>query len=176
MEEFDINFDNLDDNLNKMEMENQNHQKNSDKILPKNECFNCEEKPKKTLNMDIFARNLETKLDKMQPRWDVLKEPFNVENIDSIKIANNIAQNTSKKYKSNKKEEIEESSYFQNPLLLTIIFFVLLNLKQTIEFIYDNVSFTRDLNNPYYNLLLRTIIFSLIMFYILKTTKRNGSS
>jgi len=165
MEEFDIDFDKLDDSLKTKPI--------TPNISTTPECLNCSEskndkfaepkKAKKNLNMNMFARNLETKLDNFN---NVDKIP---EKLDTIKL--NLSQNVklskiSKQKEINKDESLLDQVKKQKDIIISVLLFILLNNKNVIEFIYDNFVFTRDINNPYYNLIIRTLLFAIILYVI----------
>ena len=101
--------------------------------------------------MNNFVRNLETNLDNLGKSNN---------NINSIKIKKNVNITKDKSYLA----QFVEYKYLD--ILISMLLFLLLNNKLTIETIYRILSLNID--NPYPNLIIRTIIFGALIFLIKK--------
>ena len=112
---------------------------------------NLSRKEKKNINMNNFVRNLETNLDNLGKSNN---------NINSIKIKKNVNITKDKSYLA----QFVEYKYLD--ILISMLLFLLLNNKLTIETIYRILSLNID--NPYPNLIIRTIIFGALIFLIKK--------
>ena len=59
-------------------------------------------------------------------------------------------------------------NYIHRDILLYILLFMLLNNKFIIELINEKIQFINKLNNPFPNLIIRSIIFGLLIYSIKK--------
>jgi hypothetical protein len=113
-------------------------------------------KKKKNINMNSFVRNLETNLENLN------NSNSNNMNNDSIKI------NDNPKIDNKSQEEYYDiiSNFKYMDILLSVLLFLLLNNKLSIETIYRIPNMSLD--NPYPNLIIRAIVFGLLLFIIKK--------
>lgn len=113
-------------------------------------------KPKKTkkksINMNNFVRDLETNLENLS------KKPIQYDNINSINLKGNINNEKSSTFY----EQCIEFKYLD--IIFSILLFLLLNNKLSIETIYK----IPYIDSPYPNLIIRSIIFGLLLFLIKK--------
>lgn len=100
---------------------------------------------------DIKASNYKNKKSKNEDLFDFLEN--NIEDVHDT----NIKRNKDKKRKNNK-----NFFYKYTDIILCILVFMLLNNKLIIEIIYK-ISFIKNCNHPFPNLLFRTIIFAIIL-------------
>ena len=116
-------------------------------------------KPKKTkkksINMNNFVRDLETNLENLS------KKPSQYDNISSINLKGNINNEKSGGSRTFY-EQCIEFKYLD--IIFSILLFLLLNNKLSIEIIYK----IPYIDSPYPNLLIRSIIFGLLIFLIKK--------
>lgn len=124
-----------------------------DNMMKSIKSNNMSKKKKKNINMNSFVRNLETNLENLNN---------NDNNVDSIKINDNpkIVTNSQEGYY----DMICNFKYMD--ILLSVLLFLLLNNKLSIETIYRIPNMSLD--NPYPNLIIRAIIFGLLLFIIKK--------
>jgi hypothetical protein len=165
----DIDYDKIIENLNSTDLR-------TDQPININK-----ENPKKNLNINQLARNLETELENFsnnQPQpmnmtKNMLKnmEPPKTNNLNSIKIKEKF---TETKQESNvlSKEYLFDLLYSNRELLIIMVIFMILNNKIIIEFIYDKAPLVKNYDSPYPNLIIRTLLFGLIVYlskkYLLK--------
>ena len=144
----DINNTSINTNVNNMAC---NSRDNMMKSIKSN---NTSRKKKKNINMNSFVRNLETNLENLNNS--------NSMNNDSIKLNDNpkIDNNIQGGYY----DMISNFKYMD--ILLSVLLFLLLNNKLSIETIYRIPNMSLD--NPYPNLIIRAVIFGLLLFIIKK--------
>ena len=135
-------------------------------------------RPKKSINMSQFAKNVESDLEKVNIHRYNYNEPL------PVNYSKNIVQNsqlqkleqtinsTPDKLVINKdsKKEVPKHNIIQEykDIVLNVLLFILLNNKFIIEIIYDKIPFVKKYNNPYPNLIIRSILFGLIIWSIKK--------
>lgn len=150
--DIDIDYGKILEDINESNVNNMacNSRDNMMKSIKSN---NMSRKKKKNINMNSFVRNLETNL-----------ENLNNNNIhsDSIKI------NENPKIDNNSQEGYYDiiSNFKYMDILLSVLLFLLLNNKLSIETIYRIPNMSLD--NPYPNLIIRAVIFGLVLFIIKK--------
>lgn len=157
--ETDIDYDNIMNNLNNSDI---------------NDTLKIN--PKINVNINQLVRNIETNIDNYRNHNEPL--PVNltqqmiehsqqnnvIPKIDTIKINN----------QSNKNEEQSMiSNVYSNfnkhiDVMLYMLFFMLLNNKFIIEFIYNKIPYMTKYNSPYPNLIFRSIIFALLILLLKK--------
>ena len=125
-----------------------------DNMIKSIKSNNMSRKKKKNINMNSFVRNLETNLGNLNNSNNM--------NSDSIKINDNpkIDNNLNNGYY----DTIINFKYMD--ILLSVLLFLLLNNKLSIETIYRIPNMSLD--NPYYNLIIRAIVFGILLFIIKK--------
>jgi hypothetical protein len=117
------------------------------------------------INMSELVKNIESDLDNINMPKTIMSTINKKINNDSNNDSNNNINNHSNNYFKN----IMNVKDFKNrDILLYILLFMLLNNKFIIELIYEKVPFIRALNNPYPNLIIRSIIFGLLIYFIKK--------
>ena len=107
-------------------------------------------------NKDLFnlIKDLEDRLDNIETSNTTL---------DSIQVNPPIIKKNKKV--TPQKQNIEKSTCNYNDLIIYIIIFILLNDKFTVGTIYK-FPYIKDINSPYPNLILRTLLFgSLVYLY-----------
>jgi hypothetical protein len=167
MDEFDFDLNNMDEHnignrVDKLKCENNKDQEieldyniilsDINELQPnpkKSQTRELTRKEKKNINMNSFVRNLETNLENLSKN-----DINNNKNIDSIKIN----KEKDKTYLS----IIMEYKYLD--IIFSILLFLLLNNKLTIETIYKLPYM--NLDNPLPNLIIRAIIFGILIFII----------
>lgn len=155
-----------------------------------------EHRPKKQQNMNRFVRDLETNLDNFgkvnlnEPLPVNFTKPMMAKSMQNLQKQKSIEQmgntnngsNTqaSAKTKQEKKQEQpnDESILGQiknffgkiefREIIICMLLFMVLNNKIIIELIYDKIPWIKNVESPYPNLILRTIIFGLILILIKK--------
>jgi hypothetical protein len=176
MEEFDLNFDtNIGTSVFKLKNNIDNNSESEidyDKILDKLDTTETNDtklnERSNNINMNHFARKLETKLDNIKKErnkdmfTDVKQMPTKKE-VDSIKLVH-------KEVKPDKKsveDSLQISNKFEHKdIIIYIVLFIILNSKILIELIYDKISIARE--NPYPNLIIRALVFGALLFLIKK--------
>lgn len=166
----DIDYDKLIDNI-----------QNSETI--KQVANNIKQKE---VNIDQFIKNVETDLDKMG-NFNYLKDlpineplPANLSK-DMIKHSNNQNQtdNSNEKTKINKDVDNDILNFLNKYLkydglslgeygyiAIYLLLFMILNNKFIIELIYNIIPVLKKYNNPYPNLIIRTIIFGILLYFV----------
>jgi hypothetical protein len=164
--ETDIDYDKILENINNSETIKQ-------KKLPNN-------KPKRNVNMEELVKNIESDLDKMDNTHipDPLPINLNPNIIKTNKNKNknpNINKNLNKNFKLDQNNEINIMkslnkiyNFKHRDIILYILLFMLLNNKFVIELVYEKVPFVKLLDNPYPNLLIRSILFGMLIYLIKK--------
>jgi hypothetical protein len=137
-------------------------------------------KPKKSINMSQFAKNVESDLIKVKNL-----NSYNYNEPLPVNYTKNIVQNSQlqklentfnlipdinhNKKKETEKNLLQKSKHIlheNKDIFIYILVFILLNNKFIIEFIYDKIPFVKKYNSPYPNLLIRSILFGLIIWAI----------
>jgi hypothetical protein len=179
--ETDIDYDKLLANFNNSETINAKTNFNYDSVRNNMNTFTSnitDVRPKKSINMSQFAKNVEADLEKVNYiRAYNYNEPLPVnytKNIvqnsqlqkleQTINSTPDIIINKETKNKVSKKNIIEE----YKDIILNVLIFILLNNKFVIEFIYDKIPFVKKHASPYPNLLIRSALFGLIIWSIKK--------
>lgn len=137
-------------------------------------------RPKKSINMTQFAKNVESDLEKVKNiRSYNYNEPLPVnysnqlqklEQTINLKPENNKNQVTTPTTTTAPTPTITECDLIQEykGIVINVLFFILLNNKFIIELIYDKIPIVKKYNSPYPNLLIRSAIFGLIIWSIKK--------
>jgi purine-cytosine permease-like protein len=115
----------------------------------------------------ILIKNLSDRLDDIENN-----------NIDSIQMIDKPIKKEKEKKKrtdlnhtsNNIKKEEKKCNFIE--LFVYIIIFILLNDQFTVKTIY-NIPFFKNVNNPYPNLILRTILFGLLIYLYKKYLNKN---
>jgi hypothetical protein len=118
------------------------------------EVKNDSKKKKKNVNMNSFIRNLETNLDNMS-------KSHVIDNEDNTSAPQSIEFRTVNEDKTLYEQFCE---FKHMDIVIVILIFMLLNNKLTIETLYK-IPYIEM--NPYWNLFIRTVIFS-VMLYLVK--------
>jgi hypothetical protein len=143
-----------------------------------NTSQNIENRPKKHQNMNRFVRDLENNLDNFgkvnlnEPLPVNFTKPMIPKKIINIQPQKNIEPMVNTE--SIKKEPIKELTLIDNiksffdkvefkEIIICLLLFMLLNNKVIIEFIYNNIPYIQNIDNPYPNLILRTLLFGIIL-------------
>jgi hypothetical protein len=175
MEEFDLNFDtNIGTSVSKLKNNIDNNSETEidyDKILDKLDItetkdIKLNERPN-NINMNHFARKLETKLDNIKKDRDKdmfanVKRPPAKKEVDSIKLA----PKEVKPVKKSIEEPVVSNKFEHKDIIIYIVLFIILNSKILIELIYDKIAIARE--NPYPNLIIRAVVFGSLLFLIKK--------
>ncbi len=150
-----------------------------------------EHRPKKQQNMNRFVRDLETNLDNfgkvnlneplpvnftrpmIAKSVPVYAKPKSIEQMGNT----NVPSTTSKQEKKQEQPKDESilgqvKNFFGKiefrEIIICMLLFMVLNNKIIIELIYDKIPWIKNVESPYPNLILRTIIFGLILILIKK--------
>ena len=149
---------------------------------------------KKSINMTQFAKNVESNLEKFQNvRTYNYNEPFPVNYSKNLTQTNKPPQSLDQtKYilglTEHEHEHMENSKPVENVItenkeenksifntcnqyrdvFLYVLIFILLNNKFIIEIIYNKVPFIKTIDNPYPNLIIRSLIFGILIIVIKK--------
>ena len=187
------NFNNAETNNSKAQFNYDNTRKNMETFT----STITDVKPKKAINMAQFAKNVEADLERFQNvRTDNYNEPLPVNyfknsistnnrpileqhNQYSIEQMNNVKPTINVKpieeVKKDKKIELnkQDDSFSKiineyRDILMYVLIFILLNNKFIIEIIYNKIPFVNKIDNPYPNLIIRSVIFGLLIFAIKK--------
>jgi len=133
-------------------------------------------RPKKSINMSQFAKNVESDLQKVNIRGYNYNEPLpvnykknNIQNTELQKLEKTINTIPDIAIKENK-NVISSCNIIQEykDIIMNVLIFILLNNKFIIEFIYDKIPFVKKYDSPYPNLLIRSALFGLIIWSIKK--------
>jgi len=150
--------------------------------------FVNENRPKKQQNMNRFVRDLENNLDNfskvnlneplpvnftkpMIPKQvPIFTKPKLVETMGNTK-----QEKTKQPIQSIQKEEtlVDNVKKFFNSIdfreiVICLLLFMVLNNKIIIELIYNKIPYIQNIDSPYPNLLLRTVVFGIILIIIKK--------
>lgn len=184
----DIDYDKIIKDLN-----------NSDTISNQNQNFISNNiidmKPKKEINMNQFARNLENDLEYFNnknqqinynvnqqfgpgpkpinytPEMDKKKDQQLLEMLDSVPVSSIQLKGNPE---PNVKNTSEDSNSFDlisgeyKDLLINLLLFMLLNNKFIIDFIQTRIPIINQTTNPLPNLIIRALLFAAIIFSIKK--------
>jgi hypothetical protein len=125
-------------------------------------------KPKKNVNMNNLIKNLESDLKKYSYNSDEILGNDNIpaavnENPQKKIVVKDIKTNTIQKSSNNDKIEI----------LIYILIFMILNNKFIIDLIFNYVPYIKNINNPYPNLLIRSLLFGILLYFYKKYYTNN---
>ncbi len=155
-----------------------------------------EHRPKKQQNMNRFVRDLETNLDNFgkvnlnEPLPVNFTRPMIAKSVQNLQKQKHIEQmgntnngsNTQAGAKTKQEKILEQpkddsimgqvKNFFNKiefrEIIICMLLFMVLNNKIVIELIYDKIPWIQNIESPYPNLILRTIIFGLILILIKK--------
>lgn len=136
-------------------------------------------RPKKSINMHQFAKNVESDLEKVNNiRAYNYNEPLpvnykkNIQNNELQKLENNINLIPDNLINKDNKNEVKKcnNNFIQEykDIIMNVLIFILLNNKFIIELIYDKIPFVKKYDSPYPNLLIRSALFGLIIWSLKK--------
>ena len=135
-------------------------------------------RPKKSINMSQFAKNVESDLEKVSNiRGYNYNEPLPVnysknliQNTQLQKLEQTINTTPDNIIIKETKNEVSSCNIIQEykDIIMNVLIFILLNNKFIIEIIYDKIPFVKKYDSPYPNLLIRSALFGLIIWSIKK--------
>jgi len=175
----DIDYDKILANLNNSDTTNNKTNFNYDSARNNMNNFTStitDVRPKKSINMSQFARNVESDLEKVNIRGYNYNEPLpvnykknNIQNTELQKLEKtiNIIPDIAIKENKNVVSSFNIIHEYKD-IIMNVLFFILLNNKFIIEFIYDKIPFVKKYDSPYPNLLIRSALFGLIIWSIKK--------
>ena len=178
MEDFDFDFDNevgtQIDNLK--EKNNQNYTDTDldyDKIID-NLISTQPSNNKKKSNINNIVNKISTDINNKK-KFDLNFNPIQTRNNCLIKNNNDNDNDDDDNDDDNDKPEIKISLlnklkkflfYDNKDIMIIILIFILINTHFIIDLINNKVSFIKNINNIYPNLIIRTIIFGLSLIHI----------
>ena len=176
---FDLNFNPIKNRINKTNNINNKYNENENNKYNKNDNdkYNKNDNDKYNDNDKKFhlRRHIPTYNDNDNDNDNDNNNDDDNNNNNNNNNNNDYSDESSDKHENIKKKEnysiLKKIKKFiledNKDLMIIILIFVLLNTHFIINLINNKVSFIKDINNIYPNLIIRTIIFSIIL-YILK--------
>jgi hypothetical protein len=179
--ETDIDYDKILANFNNSDTINTKTNFNYDSVRNNMNNFTSnitDIRPKKSINMSQFAKNVESDLEKANNiRGYNYNEPLPlnytknlIDNSQLHKLEHTINSIPEIIVNKENKNEVSKTNIFQEykDIVLNILIFILLNNKFIIELIYDKIPFVKKYESPYPNLIIRSALFGLIIWLIKK--------
>lgn len=122
-------------------------------------------RPKKNVNMNNLIKNLESDLKKYSSSSDDILGNDNIPTAMNEEPKKKVIPKPKIQPKSNNNDMIE--------ILIYILIFMILNNKFIIDLIFNYIPYIKNINNPYPNLLIRSVVFGLILYFYKKYYTNN---